>query len=76
MMSAFLPCPFCGQTDPLKIITGAELMDDEQEYWTHSESFAVICNAAKPDGPGGCGACGGFGNSEADAVANWNKRRG
>jgi hypothetical protein len=70
-------CPFCGQSHTLKIISAAELWaeDDESvEFYPHSDSVAVTCNAAKPDGPGGCGAQGGFAPTEADAIAKWNTR--
>jgi len=67
-------CPFCGQQHTLEIIRGSELMDEDQEYWMHSESFAVICSAAKPNGKGGCGATGGFMQTEVEAVNVWNRR--
>lgn len=69
-----LPCPFCGKTKALEIITGAELMDEEQEYWQHSASYSVVCSAATPNGKGGCGAMGGFSDTEAAAVNRWNTR--
>lgn len=69
-----LPCPFCGRTTALEIITGRELMDDEQEYWQHSEAYGVICNAARPYGKGGCGAMGGFADTETAAATRWNTR--
>ena len=73
-VGVFLPCPFCGKVETLEIITGAELMDDDQECWQHSFSFAVICNAANPGGRGGCGAMGGFSATEAGATDGWNMR--
>ena len=73
-MAELLPCPFCGKHQTLEVITGRELMDEDQEYWTHSDSFAVICSAAKPDGKGGCGAAGGFQATKEAAIASWNTR--
>lgn len=68
------PCPFCGKTETLEVITGQELMDEEQEFWRHADSFAVVCDASTPDGKGGCGGGGGFMPTEAEAVARWNTR--
>lgn len=74
MITTLEYCPFCGKSETLSIVTGQEFMDDDQEFWQHSESFAVVCDAAKPNGKGGCGGMGGFGGTEEDAVTNWNKR--
>ena len=74
---ALKPCPFCGATKPLKVTSAAELnCDDDDEFasWPHSDSFAVMCDARRPGGPGGCGASGGFFGTEAEAIAAWNKR--
>ena len=71
------PCPFCGATNTLKVTSAAELnCEDEEEFnaWPHSDSFAVMCDASRPGGPGGCGAMGGFFPTKADAVAAWSKR--
>lgn len=68
------PCPFCGKTRALEIIKGSDLMDEDQEFWEHQESFAVICSAKVPDGKGGCGACGGFDETPVGAISNWNMR--
>jgi hypothetical protein len=72
-----LPCPFCGHATAPKITSAAELScEDEEEFgsWPHSDSFAVICDAARPGGAGGCGAMGGFMPTEAEAVQRWNER--
>jgi hypothetical protein len=74
MENRLAQCPFCGKTETLLVVSGRELMDDEQEYWQHSESFGVVCDASKPGGKGGCGAMGGFMPTEADAVGRWNMR--
>lgn len=72
------PCPFCGKTGPAKITTAQELAEQDSDYdgefWDHSDSYAVICNASRPNGPGGCGASGGFKPTEAEAIEAWNKR--
>ncbi len=68
------PCPFCGKAETLEIITGAELMDEDQEFYQHSASYSVVCNAANPNGKGGCGAMGGFCDTEEAALARWNTR--
>ena len=74
MLNELLACPFCGKTETLEIITGQQLMDEDQEFWPHSDSYAVICNAATPHGKGGCGGMGGFAASEDKAIALWNRR--
>ena len=73
--AALLPCPFCGKS-VCKVTTAAELAaeDDEDYIDEHSPSWAVICDAHKPNGPGGCGASGGFFPSEAEAVSAWQAR--
>lgn len=71
---SLLPCPFCGKDHALEVITGQELMDDDQEFWQHSDSFAIICSAASPGGKGGCGAMGGFAATEQAAIERWNNR--
>ena len=70
-------CPFCGQGHTLKLTTAQEIAEegeDDPEPWMHSDSWAVICDASKPGGPGGCGANGGFAPTEHEAVRKWNQR--
>ncbi len=69
-----LPCPFCGKHHTLQVISGQELMDENQEFWQHSDSFGVVCDASTPDGKGGCGAMGGFKPTEDEAIEAWNTR--
>lgn len=69
-----LPCPFCGKQHTLQVISGQELMGEDQEFWQHSESFGVVCDASTPDGKGGCGATGGFKPTEDEAIEAWNTR--
>ena len=75
---ALKPCPFCGKHNTLTLTTAQELAEQDSnydgEFWEHSDSWAVMCDAHRPGGPGGCGASGGFFGAEADAVAAWNKR--
>jgi Lar family restriction alleviation protein len=72
-----LPCPFCGQTHTITVVRASEHWADEYEGtggYDHSESYAVMCDASQPDGPGGCGASGGFKDSEVSAIDAWNRR--
>jgi hypothetical protein len=77
-MNIMMRCPFCGKAHALKLMTAQELaeqdIDYDGEFWGHSDSWAVMCDASRPNGPGGCGASGGFFPSEAEAVAAWNRR--
>ena len=75
--NALKPCAHCGHMTAPKMTSAAELnCDDEDEFssWPHSDSFAVICDAARPGGAGGCGAMGGFMPTEAEAASRWNTR--
>jgi hypothetical protein len=72
-----LPCPFCGKSSALKVISASELFrddDDEDDFYQHSESWAVVCSAKSPDGPGGCGAGSGFKPSPEAAIEAWQAR--
>lgn len=73
-MIELLPCPFCGQSKALEIVTASSLQEYPDEY-LHSESWGVICNASTDDKLGGCGAQGGFMLSQSEAVALWNSRK-
>ena len=72
------PCPFCGKHNTLTVTTAQELAEQDSnydgEFWEHSDSWAVMCDAHRPGGPGGCGASGGFFGTEVEAVATWNRR--
>ena len=71
-------CPFCGKHNTLTLTSSQELAAQDSKYddevWEHSDSWAVMCDAHRPGGPGGCGASGGFFATDAEAVAAWNKR--
>lgn len=72
-----LPCPFCSLVRSLKVVSAQELAtegDDDPDPWEHSDSYAVVCDASRPNGPGGCGAQGGFKLTVTEAVENWNRR--
>ncbi|WP_298929107.1 hypothetical protein [uncultured Ramlibacter sp.] len=70
-----LPCPFCGNSHALSIEAASALFWDEDDGpYPHTESYAVICDAHKPAGPGGCGGQSGFKATEELAVAEWNRR--
>ncbi len=75
---ALKACPFCGKQHTLKLTTAQELAEEDGDYdgefWEHSDSWAVMCDAHRPGGPGGCGASGGFKPSEIEAVQAWNLR--
>lgn len=66
------PCPMCGKA-VAKVTTSSEMFP-EQDDEGNSESYAVVCDAHMPNGPGGCGASGGFAPTEAEAIAAWNRR--
>lgn len=59
-------CPFCGQA-VARVVTYSELTYNEID---DDNSYCVCC--IYPDG--GCGACGGFRDSEEEAIRVWNQR--
>lgn len=73
------PCPFCGKLETVKLTDSSEyhMIDCEcqQDYDAENDrSYAVVCDASKPKGPGGCGASGGFAPTRELAVERWNLR--
>ena len=68
------PCSFCGKSDTLQVISGSEFNGDEENFYPHSDSYAVVCDASHPSGLGGCGASGGFNETKDEAIAVWNNR--
>ena len=78
-LDALRPCPFCGKSDTLVIGKASDAFAEPDECgdplpYMHTEAYAVTCDASKPEGPGGCGASGGYKLTEAEAVAAWNER--
>lgn len=71
-MGELLPCPFCGKH--CAAVTTSSDMFPEVEDEGNAESYAVMCDASMPGGPGGCGASGGFRPTEALAMEVWNLR--
>lgn len=59
-----IPCPFCGETEHLRI-------DDASEKDSCCTGLGVICDATK----GGCGATGGYAPTKEEAVTKWEKRK-
>ena len=75
----FAKCPFCGKSETLTIGKASDAFSEPDDCgdpmpYMHTESYAVTCDASKPDGPGGCGASGGYFPSEDEAIAAWNRR--
>ena len=78
-LDALTACPFCGKSNTLVIGKASDVFTEPDECgdplpYMHTESYAVTCDASKPDGPGGCGASGGYKLTEAEAVSAWNAR--
>jgi Lar family restriction alleviation protein len=69
------PCPHCGNRD-VRLMSSDELAEeygaDIPEHSTHLVNWAIVCDAST--GKPGCGSIGGFADSEAAAVAKWNRR--
>lgn len=75
----FARCPFCGKSETLTIGKASDAFSEPDECgdpspYMHTETYAVVCDASKPDGPGGCGASGGYKLTEDEAIAAWNRR--
>ena len=63
MQPELLPCPHCGKIEPV------ELWDASLESMELG-GIGVVCNVLKD----GCGAMGGHGDTEDEAIAAWNRR--
>lgn len=68
----FAPCPFCGKTDTLIVISCMDLQEckNYRECADESAYVAVVCSANL----GGCGASGGFAETREEAIEAWNCR--
>jgi hypothetical protein len=75
---ALLPCPFCAKPDTVCLTDSTEFHVIDCECRDIDDgncvSYAVVCDARAPGGPGGCGASGGFAVTKAKAVEKWNRR--
>ncbi len=72
-----LPCPFCGKAETVEFVdsdTFQDLMPWDVEPEGHTLYWAVMCDASKPGGKGGCGASGGFAPTKEVAAERWNTR--
>jgi plasmid stabilization system protein ParE len=77
MTAELKPCHSCGHATAPKIVRASDVFECNccGEFDDSSgESFAVMCDAHKPNGPGGCGASSGFYATAAEAVEKWNTR--
>jgi hypothetical protein len=75
-MTTIRACPFCGSDRAPRIVSWEELHhgDDDNSPLPYSDAWAVICDAGRPGGRGGCGASGGFYPTEQQAADKWNMR--
>lgn len=64
MENKLLPCPFCGQTKTLIFVP-------DDDYMVYA---AVNCRVECETVLGGCGATGGFRETEEEAIEAWNRR--
>lgn len=70
------PCPHCGSAKAPMFWNSDEARGDdcECEDTGNDVSVAVVCDASKPGGRGGCGASGGFKATAREAADAWNLR--
>ena len=72
-MTELKPCPFCGNS------TAVSLIDESDMNCTN---YVVVCsvveltNYPQDDWKCGCGATGGYAQSQTKAVEQWNRRMG
>ena len=73
-MTKLLPCPFCKEPKPLRLVRAREVRGCDGDCFCCSgiSGIAVICSALL----NGCGGSGGFKRTEEDAIAAWNRRAG
>lgn len=67
--SELKPCPFCGKVHSVQLVPNDEadwIADDARD----GDGFYIICSFIE----GGCGTASGWAESEAVAIARWNKR--
>lgn len=68
-MMKLKPCPFCGSGYSVKLCTWDDIYQTESE---DPPSYAVVCDFNDD----GCGATGGYRETEDEAVDAWNLRFG
>jgi len=70
-MDELKPCPFCGKKDTLELTSCVELEECANFESCDVDPFVcVVCSSNK----GGCGATGGYSDSEQGAFEKWNRR--
>ena len=67
------PCPFCGKTDTLTIVSCVELGECRNFERCKLDSYKTICCDVNK---GGCGATSGYTMDESLIIKNWNRRAG
>lgn len=70
-LQALKHCPFCGKTESVRLTTTHEAWDDEGIY---QDCAVVVCDASSAAKLGGCGASSSCHETEAEAIAAWNRR--
>jgi len=76
-MSKLKECHSCGHATAPKIVRASDVFECNccGEFDDSSgDAFAVMCDAHKPNGPGGCGASSGFYGTFFEAIDAWNTR--
>lgn len=70
-MNELKPCPHCEKKDTLELTNCVELEECANFESCDTDPFVcVVCNSNK----GGCGATGGYSDSEEGAIEKWNRR--
>jgi hypothetical protein len=65
-----LPCAHCNKIDSVELMTGAEVDESSGREPAKEISYVAICSTWS----GGCGATGGYGETEDAARKKWNQR--
>ena len=65
------PCPFCGKTEIVVFDANviAEI-DRDSDLWADDPTYAAVCDFNNK----GCGASGGYRETESEAIEAWNQR--
>jgi Lar family restriction alleviation protein len=72
MTDKLLPCPFCGQAEPVAVFdeNKAKRNGKSDSGYKSKPYYAVVCNVNL----NGCGASGGFKRTPQEAITAWNTR--